>query len=128
MEYKSLMPNLMVKDVKMTINFYKDILGFNVLQNVPENEPFVFAIVSGNNIYISFQEENSIKEELSQLREFNKGGGFTLYITVSDIQGLFDKINVKVKIVKEMHKTFYGSTDFAIEDCNGYILVFSQQG
>jgi len=128
MEYKSLMPNLMVKDVGETIDFYKNILGFNILQTVPEKEPFVFAIVNGNSIYISFQEENSIKEELPQLNEFVRGGGFTLYITVIDVHGLFEKVKDKVIIVKEMHKTFYGSTDFAIQDCNGYILVFSQQG
>jgi hypothetical protein len=37
------------------------------------------------------------------------------------------QIKNKVTIAKELHKTFYGSTDFAIEDCNGYILTFSQQ-
>jgi hypothetical protein len=30
-------------------------------------------------------------------------------------------------MAKEMHKTFYGSTDFSIEDCHGYILTFSQE-
>jgi len=36
MEYKDLMPNLMVKDVGKTIDFYTRILGFNVLATVPE--------------------------------------------------------------------------------------------
>jgi uncharacterized glyoxalase superfamily protein PhnB len=128
MEYISLMPNLMVKDVEKTVKFYEKILGFSVLQTVPENEPFVFAIVNANNVYVSFQEEKSIKEELPQLNKFTKGGGFTLYITVTDINELFEKVKNEVAVVKEMHKTFYGSTDFVIEDCNGYILTFSQQG
>jgi uncharacterized glyoxalase superfamily protein PhnB len=128
MEYKDLMPNLMVKDVGKTVEFYKNVLGFNVLQTVPENGPFVFAIVNANNVIISFQEEKSIKEEYGQLNKFTDGGGFTLYIHVTDVNGLYEKIKGKAKIAKEMHKTFYGSTDFAIEDCNGYILTFSQQG
>ena len=127
MEFKDLMPNLMVKDVGKTIGFYKDVLGFNVLQTVPENAPFVFAIVNANNVIISFQEEKSIKEEYPQLKAFPQGGCLTLYIHVTDVKEYFEKVKGKVKIAKEMHDTPHGSKDFAVEDCNGYILTFSQQ-
>jgi uncharacterized glyoxalase superfamily protein PhnB len=127
MEFKDLMPNLMVKNVNKTVEFYRDILGFNVVQTVPETGDYVFAVVTANNIIFSFQEEKSIKEEYPQLDKFSQGGGLTFYIHVTDVNELYEKIKDKVTIVKEMHKTFYGSTDFAIEDCNGYILTFSQQ-
>ncbi|MDR1389175.1 MAG: VOC family protein, partial [Treponema sp.] len=92
MEYKDLMPNLMVKDVGKTVDFYKNILGFSVLATVPENGPFAFAIVNANNVIISFQEEKSIKEEYTQLNKFPQGGAFTLYIHVTDVNELFEKI------------------------------------
>jgi uncharacterized glyoxalase superfamily protein PhnB len=75
-----------------------------------------------------FQEEKSIKEEYPQLNQFAQGGGLTFYLHVTDIHKLYDQLKGKVTIAKEMHQTFYGSTDFAIEDCNGYILTFSQEG
>jgi uncharacterized glyoxalase superfamily protein PhnB len=128
MEYKDLMPNLMVKDVNKTVDFYKNILGFNILQTVPESGNFVFAIANAGGVLISFQEENSIKDEYPQLNSFAQGGGITLYIHITDVNELFERIKNKAKIAKELHKTFYGSTDFAVEDCNGYILTFSQQG
>jgi uncharacterized glyoxalase superfamily protein PhnB len=128
MEYKDLMPNLMVKDVNKTVDFYKNVLGFNVLATNPENGDYIFAIVNANNVLISFQEEKSIKDEYHQLDSFSRGGGLTLYIHVTDVNGLFEQVKGKATIAKELHKTFYGSTDFAIEDCNGYILTFSQQG
>ena len=128
MEYIDLMPNLMVKDVNKTVEFYKNVLGFNVLATVPESGNYVFAIVNAGTVHISFQEEKSIKEEYSQLNKFAEGGGLTLYIHVSDVNGLYEKVKGKATIAKEMHKTFYGSTDFSIEDCNGYILTFSQKG
>jgi uncharacterized glyoxalase superfamily protein PhnB len=128
MEYKDLMPNLMVKDVNKTLDFYQDVLGFDILQTVPGSGNFVFAIVNANGVLISFQEEKTIKDEYPQLKSFTQGGGITLYIHVTDINELFEEIKGKAKIAKELHKTFYGSTDFAIEDCNGYILTFSQQG
>jgi len=118
----------MVKDVGKTIDFYTKVLGFNVLTTVPEKSPFVFAIVNVNNIIISFQEENSIKEEYPQLNSFSRGGGLTLYINVTDVNGLFEKIKGKATIAKELHKTIYETTEFAIEDCNGYILTFAQKG
>ena len=118
----------MVKDVNKTVDFYKNVLGFNVLATVPESGNYVFAIVSSGAVLISFQEEKSIKEEYSQLNKFAEGGGLTLYIHVTDVNGLYEKVKGKATIAKETHKTFYGSTDFAIEDCNGYILTFSQQG
>src|SRR5215471_7273615 len=128
MEFKDLMPNLMAKNVGETVEFYTNVLGFSALQTVPENAPFVFAIVNANGVIISFQEEKSIKEEYPQLNQFLQGGCLTLYIHVTDVNGLFEKVKDKVTIAKELHKTFYGATDFAIEDCNGYILTFSQQG
>jgi len=126
MEYKSLMPNLMVKDVGKTVDFYKNVLGFNVLDTVPKEEPFVFAIVNTGSVLISFQEEKSIKEEYPRLEKYPQGGCLTLYIRVSDVNGLYEKVNGKAAIVKEMNKTFYHTTEFAIEDCNGFILTFAQ--
>jgi uncharacterized glyoxalase superfamily protein PhnB len=92
MEYKDLMPNLMVKDVNKTVDFYKNVLGFNILQTVPESGDFVFAIVNANGVLISFQEEKSIKDEYPQLNSFAQGGGITLYIHVTNINELFEKI------------------------------------
>jgi uncharacterized glyoxalase superfamily protein PhnB len=128
MEFKDLMPNLMVKNIEKTVEFYTNVLGFEVLQTVPENAPFVFAIVNAKGVIISFQEEKSIKEEYPQLSEFPQGGCLTLYIHVTDVKELFEKVNGKAKIAKEMHDTPHASKDFAVEDCNGYILTFSQQG
>jgi len=92
MEFQSLMPNLIIKNIAKTVDFYKNILGFNVLTTVHENESFVFAIVNANNATISFQEEKNIKEEYAQLNKFASGGGFTLYITVTDVNELFKKV------------------------------------
>lgn len=128
MTLKDSTPNLMVKDVRKTVDFYTNILDFNLIASVPEGgEELVFAIVQSGGAMFMFQEENSLKEEYPQLAKFPQGGGLTFYIHVSDIHGLYAKLKGKVTIAKEMHETFYGSTDFAIEDCNGYILTFSQE-
>jgi hypothetical protein len=31
-----------------------------------------------------------------------------------------------VNVIKELEKTFYGATEFSIEDNNGYLLTFAE--
>ena len=126
MEYKNLTPNLMVPDVARTIDYYKNVLDFNVIESVPGEDKIVFAIVQANNIMLMFQDELSLKSEYPQLEECSIKAGLTLYIHVDDILSLYEKIKGKACIVKDLHTTFYGSQDFAIKDCNDYILTFSQ--
>lgn len=128
MVFKNLSPNLAVKDVNKTVDFYTNILGFNCIMTVPEEGQFVWAMVQADGLTIMFQELKNLAEEYSQLENLSIGGSLTFYINVTDIQKLYDKLKDKVAIIKELHKTFYGATDFAIEDCNGYILTFSQSG
>jgi uncharacterized glyoxalase superfamily protein PhnB len=49
----------------------------------------------------------------------------TFYIHVADVKALYEQLQGKVKIVQELHTTFYNATEFGFEDINGYILVFS---
>jgi uncharacterized glyoxalase superfamily protein PhnB len=55
-----------------------------------------------------------------------KGGALLLYIQISDIRNYFDQIKDKVKIVKDLELTFYGATEFSIEDNNGFLLTFAE--
>ena len=126
MDYKDLTPNLMVSDVAKTVEYYKEVLGFEAIASVPNGDKIVFAIVRANNIMLMFQEEMSLKEEYPQLKDCGGYAGLTLYIHVDNIMQLHEKLRDKVRIVKDLHTTFYGSQDFAIEDCNNYVLTFSQ--
>lgn len=125
-QFKSLSPNLMVTDVNLTLDFYVNVLGFAKIATVPDSGKLDWAMVQNGALTFMFQEKKNIKTEYSQLEKFEQGGGLTFYINVTNVQELYESIKGKVKIAKEMHKTFYGATDFAIEDNNGYILTFSQ--
>lgn len=126
MKYKNLTPNLMVADVAKTIAYYRDVLNFEVIESVPYEDKLIFAIVQADSMLLMFQEEQSLKAEYPQLAECSTKAGITLYIQVSDVQTLYDRLKEKVTIVKDLYTTFYESRDFAIEDCNHYILTFSQ--
>jgi uncharacterized glyoxalase superfamily protein PhnB len=123
---KSLSPNLIVNNVNETIDFYVNVLGFKKIMSVPESGNLVWAMVQSGAITFMFQEEKSIKDEYPQLNKFEIGGGITFYINVTNVIDLYANLKGNATIIKEIYKTFYGSTDFAIEDINGYILTFSQ--
>lgn len=54
------------------------------------------------------------------------GGSLLLYIKTTEIRKFFDQIKDKVKVIKGPDKTFYGATEFSIEDNNGYLLTFAE--
>ena len=124
--YQSITTNIMVKNVKETIEFYEEKLGFQKVLSVPEEgEILNFAIIAKDNITIMFQEQNNLTEEYSTLKVENIKPTFTLFITVENVQKLYEDLKDKVEIAKELHKTFYGKDEFAIFDNNKNILTIS---
>jgi uncharacterized glyoxalase superfamily protein PhnB len=125
---KKLTPNLMVEDVEKTIRFYGDVLGFETLTTVPGQDEIGFAIVSRDGVELMFQSRKSLSENVPALTGCQIGASQTLYIEVSDIERLYSQLKGQVKIVVDLHTTFYGTKEFYFRDINDYILSFSEAG
>jgi uncharacterized glyoxalase superfamily protein PhnB len=121
---KSISPNIFVTDINKTIDFYKQ-LGFDLATTVPEEGNFIFAMMTCGNVTFMFQTFESLGSELPIISR-QKGGSLLLYIQTTEIRKLFDQVKNKVTVVKELEKTFYGATEFSIEDNNGYLLTFAE--
>jgi uncharacterized glyoxalase superfamily protein PhnB len=107
-----------------TIEFYRNI-GFEVKMSVPEKGDFVWVMMSGGNVNFMFQTFDSLGSDLPEISR-QDGGSLLLYIQVKEIRQYHDRIKDKVNILKGLEKTFYGATEFSIQDINGYILTFSE--
>ena len=121
---ESITPNIFVKDINETIDFYKQ-LGFNVVTTVPEQGDIFLAMMTCGNVIFMFQTFESLGEELPMISRQN-GGSLLFYIKTTEIRKFFDKVKDNVKVVKGLEKTFYGATEFSIEDNNGYLLTFAE--
>lgn len=121
---ESVSPNIFVKDITLTIEFYKQ-LGFNVIATVPEQGDLVWAMMTCGNVTFMFQSFESLADELPMITRQN-GGSLLLYIQIKEIRKFFERIHTKVKVIKGLEKTFYGATEFSIEDPNGYVLTFAE--
>ena len=121
---KSVSPNIFVTDINKAIDFYKQ-LGFNGVTTVPEQGDIVWAMMTCGNVTFMFQTFESLGNDLPIISRQN-GGSLLLYIQTTEIRKFFDQIKDNVKVVKGLEKTFYGATEFSIEDNNGYLLTFAE--
>lgn len=138
MKFHKLTPNFSVKDIRETVNFYQNILGFNLEMAVPdgtqtiENEissetEYAYAMVSKDDVYIMFLKSEIFEEDVPSLKGFPRGASVSFYIDVEDIEEVYKKLNGMVNIEKELETTWYGMREFYIQDCNGYILGFAEK-
>ena len=126
-EIKKLTPNLIVSSVEQSLAFYCDVLGFSKTATVPEQSPFVFAAVQSGPVEIFFNARGAAVEEYPALAKMPIGGTLTLYMEVSDVAKLYDELKTRVKATMPLEKKFYGVTEFAFEDPDGYVITFAQR-
>lgn len=135
---KALIPNLMVKNVRETVDFYVSVLGFKISMAVSENEDIltgeipedvslIYANINNWEVEIMFQEENSFKNDITTLESVQIGSSSTLFIELEDIEWYYEYINEKIEIVKDLQTTWYWMKEFYIRDINWYILCFAEK-
>ena len=132
------MPNLMVKDVKETVEFYENNLNFNlemavpetqdgILTEIPEDKNIVYALVKNGNVELQFQVEETLKKDITVFVDSTIGASVSFYMEVENLDAFYREIKGKVEVVKELSTTWYGMKEFYIYDNNGYVLGFAEQ-
>ena len=124
---KKLTPNLMVEDVNETVQFYQEVLDFELVMTVPENGQFDWAMMKRRDVALMFQARASLTKEIPALEGIKIGGSLTFYIDMEGLNEFYARIKSKVRIVQDLHSTFYGTQEFSIQDCNGFILAFAER-
>ncbi len=121
---ESLAPNIFVKDINATITFYQQ-LGFKIIMTVPEKGDYDWAMMTNGAVTFMFQTYANLSDALPQINRTN-GGSLLFYIKLKGIRTFYEKIKNEAKVIAELSKTFYGATEFSIEDNNGYVLTFAE--
>jgi len=123
---KKLTPNLMVEDVNRTIDFYRDLLGFEVQVTVPEQGQLDWAMLTRDGVTLMFQRRSSLAADIPALADAPVGGALTFYTEVDGVEALRAQLDGRVEIVHDLRDTFYGTREFCFRDCNGYLISFSE--
>jgi len=117
-----LSPLLAVRNVKETIEFYNDILGFETGMIFPDESNPEYADLSKDGMVIML----ILAKNMGIGSDEKLGVGVNLYM---EIDGDIDEYykNKSVKIVYDINDEHFGVRDFAIEDIDGYQLTFNKR-
>ena len=101
-------------DLQATRKFYESILGFDVHDSAEGT--LTVQKQGGKLIFTS-----------ANLWQVPVGLSGTIYFTIPDADSYFSSIRGKADVAWPIQETSYGSKEFGIKDCNGYLLAFHQQ-
>lgn len=129
---KKLAPQWIVNDLKASIKFYTESLGFTVDW---QGDGPLFAILSRGGVTLMLRQLQKANLKRPNREPFVEAGWHTkaagawdAYIWVEDVEALYQQCQKnQVAIIREIENTEYGNRDFEIEDINGYILCFGME-
>jgi len=124
---KKATPNLMVEDVNRTVEFYRDILTcFELVDSEPVSGSLEWAMLRCGEVQLMFESRRSLSKIIPLFKDKEIGGSLVIYIELSNIKSLYYRIKDKVKIIQDLSATDYGTLEFIIQDCNGFVLEFAE--
>jgi catechol 2,3-dioxygenase-like lactoylglutathione lyase family enzyme len=126
-ELKKLTPNLIVADVGRSLAFYRDVLGFEQTHIVPDEPPYVFAGVLSGPVEIFLNAPEPALTEYPAFKDTPIGGTFTMFIEVAGIDQVYASLKGRVEVVMPLEKKWYGVTEFAFKDPDGYLITFAER-
>ena len=122
-----LTPNLVVADVERSLAFYRDVLGFEVQVTVPDTGPFVFAAVTRGDVEVFLNARDAAVAEYPAFPDRPVGGTLTLFMEVAGVEAAYAVLESRVTVVMPLEKKWYGTTEFAFLDPDGYVITFAER-
>ena len=121
-EFKSVAPSFVVADVVATAEYYRDVLGFEILGFFAD--PPVFAMVGRGGVEIHFGKADAEPQRSNlELRKISSDA----YVWVDDVEALFQELKTSsADIIEAPTRRIYDCVEMEVRDCNGFKLVFSQ--
>jgi uncharacterized glyoxalase superfamily protein PhnB len=126
-ELKKITPNLVVSSVERSLAFYRDVLGFTLTATVPDAPPYVFAALTSGPIEVFLNAREAAVEEYPELKDRPIGGTFTMFIEVVNIRESYETLKSHVRVIMPLEKKWYGVTEFAFQDQDGYVITFAER-
>lgn len=138
MKANKLTPNFEVSDIKKTVAFYSDNLGFKLIMAVPETQDgivqsladdktYVYAMMQLDNVELMFQRSDTFKHDVAFLIDVSIGASVSFYIEIDGINEFYEQIKRKNLQATELRTAWYGMREFYLKDINGYVLGFAEK-
>ena len=119
-----LIPSIECNDLAESIEFYRDILGFEVTSFYPGDEMPYWAMLTRDGVSFMITERNAHAQHL----QTSFTGSF--YVYPDDVMAVWQEVTTKIDpsyIEWPLEVFDYGMQEFAIKDPNGYLWRFGQE-
>ena len=122
-EMQGVVPMLKAKDLAQTITFYTSVLGFSATNRMDSDggKPQWCSLQWGGAEVMFYSMDNL---DAPPGPPAMTG---VLYFRPKDVRALWEHLKERVPVEWELQEMAYGMLEFAIRDCNGYILSFGQE-
>lgn len=120
---QKLIPNIPVADVERSVEFYRHVLGFDLIA-VRGRGDTTRAHLKLGDVEVIFRSLD-VYAPMPYLDPALENQ-LILHIQVEDVVQLFNRIRDQVRIVRSLEPTLFGSAEFMIRDVDGRILAFNQ--
>lgn len=125
--FSSVTPNLIVRDVQKSTAFYRDVLGFEIKQTVPDAEPFVFVWLERDGVPVFLNDVNAAAHDYPAAAALPPGGTAALFFIVTAVDDYHAKVAPKATVIMPLKTQFYGMREFAITDPDGHMITFAER-
>ena len=130
-----LVPELSVSDLEQSLRFYRDILGFEIDFQRPEDR-FAYLSFHGSELMIEEDRERVGESALWIVEplDYPRGRGLNLSIDCPDARGLVARLcSAGIPLRKPLGEGWYrdneilhGELNFLVQDPDGYLLRFAE--
>lgn len=138
MKASKLTPNFEVNNIRQTVEFYIEHIGFKLIMAVPESQDgieqslaegkeYVYAMMQKDNVELMFQRSDSFKNDVIFSKELPIGASVSFYMDIEGIKEFYETLKGKKLQITELKTTWYGMQEFYLKDLNGYILGFAEK-
>ena len=140
--FSRLTPILTTDDMDATIAFYRDVLGFKVTAQIPDENPtWCFLLRDGAAIMFTSPEEHDHDHDGDDEHSHDHGGDdghdhdhehsgaeglWTMYVYSDGVESLWEQLKDDPKLAYPLYDTHYGMREFGIRDCDGNMLSFGR--
>lgn len=128
MRIKEAVPELIVRDPERTIEFYTVHLGFEVTARVPDIGKTNWAELSNENVRLMIQAHSDVLQEMPSLHGREIGGTAILVLKLGRrqlVRDTYERVRKVTTMLMQLRDTEYDTTEFAIADPDGYIILLS---
>ena len=138
MKINRLTPNFEVTDIRKTVEFYQNTLGFSLVMAVPEtqdgieqtlldNKEYYYVVMQRDDVEFMFERSDKYLSDADFLKTKSIGASVSFYMEVTGIEDFYNEIKRKKVETTELKLMWYGMREFYMKDINGYVLGFAEK-